>query len=279
MKIKYRKECNTLTCFNSYYELKLKVIIAEVDNIKCAFYDPSNILDFIDNSLIPRSTPSTIHEYEHLLKIILYHGCSKTIDNKLYVTVTGLKHFFSSVSSLRLYQGQSTNSLQREPSKFMNWFLKFDLNDVIFKSENLLDLTGCCKICKLVDPSNGIEKFSFCTKYPEIISSWRKRSDIIKKPLQYTDETIDMLICVLKFAGKELRHIIDHDNKVFQNMSQKTPLANYDPHDDWESSSPLVKIFMDEILSEKQSDLYKIILRIMIFLGCQKKNYPSKPQS
>ena len=80
-------------------------------------------------------------------------------------------------------------------------------------------------------------------------------------------------------AAQELRKLILQDNIIHRNKSQKVPLANYNPQVDWESSCPIVKIFIDEILPENDSSLFKVIFRNNIFLGNQKRKYPFKPQS
>ena len=125
----------------------------------------------------------------------------------------------------------------------------------------------------------AIDKSSFSCNNPEVIENWRINALKSGEPLQETDAKIDFLVCLARVAGRELTRSIVHDNKISQKRSQTTPLSKYDPHEDWESSSPIVKIFFESLLSETQSDLYKVTLRNSIFLGNQKRNYNLKPQS
>ena len=97
---------------------------------------------------------------------------------------------------------------------------------------------------------------------------------------KYKDkEFLNYLVCLLKRAAKEIREIIAIDHLLGQTRSLQAPLANYDPSTDWEESCPLIKLFIEAILTEPKSDLCKIIFKNLILIGNQKKNYPFKPQS
>ena len=56
-------------------------------------------------------------------------------------------------------------------------------------------------------------------------------------------------------------------------------MVDYEPSLDWQSTSPIVKIFIDEFLSENVSDLCKTTFKNMILLGSKPRNYKYKPQS
>ena len=99
------------------------------------------------------------------------------------------------------------------------------------------------------------------------------------EPFKETDDEIDFLMHLAQIAGQKIGQIIVHDNKICKNKSQKVPLANYDPEEDWESSSPVIKMFIKELMPENESFLFKVTFRNNIFLGNQKRNYPYKPQS
>ena len=279
MKVKYRKQRNILSCYNNDFELNLKVDMREINGENTVLYNPVDIVKFVDDSFIPKGTPVTIQDYEKYLKMFVYQGCSHTINNKVYLNLVGLKHFFSSFLSLRISESFPSEVINWSHSKFINWVLKFNIDSVVLKALNISDFSGACEFCKTIGSDIAVDKSSFCCNNPELIGNWRNNARKSGEPLEETDAKIDFLICLARVAGRELTRIIVHDNKISQKRSQTTPLANYDPHEDWESSSPIVKIFFEAILNETQSDLYKVTLRNSIFLGNQKRNYNLKPQS
>ena len=75
--------------------------------------------------------------YEQLIKKFVFHGSNITIDNKLLITVAGLKHFFSSFITVRILENKL--EMDWKHSKFLNWFLKFDFDTFILKANNGID--------------------------------------------------------------------------------------------------------------------------------------------
>ena len=271
MKVKYRQSEGILSCYNNDYQLDIPAIVTQVESVENAvLYDPSCIFKFIDNVLINPSISAPVFDYDPWVKTFLYLGCSLVIDNKLYVTAVGLKHFFSSFLAIR--QMENKLFLDRKQSKFLNWLFKFDTDSFILRTYNI-DLSKICKFCRKI---LNVDNTSFSKNNPEV-EKWRNESNKSGEPLEETDEQIDYLVCLAKVAARELRRIILRDNN--KTTSQITPLANYNPQEDWESSCPVLKIFIDEILPENDCPLFKVILRNNIFLGNQKRNYRYKPQS
>ena len=88
----------------------------------------------------------------------------------------------------------------------------------------------------------------------------------------------EYLVCLAKTAGRELRQLINIDNRQSQKSSHHAPLVNYNPQEDWESSSSVVKLFIDELLNENNTDLLKVTFRNMIFIGSHSRNIGLKPQ-
>ena len=134
-----------------------------------------------------------------------------------------------------------------------------------------------CIFCNTLTRDSRIE--SFITSNPEVVAKWKSDSIKSGEPIGDDDNKIYFLVHLAQVAAKEMRQIIAHDNKVSQNKSHKVPLANYDPSEDWKASSPIVKIFINELMPEAQSDLFRVTFKNIIFLGNQKRNYPFKPQS
>ena len=278
MKVKYKQSSSILSCFNSDFQLDIDTLFTKVEAENRVLYDPLCIFKFIDSLFLrtPILTPLYM-EYDQWINRFLYQGCNMTINNKLLVTAVGLKHFFSSFIAVRLIENKL--SMEWKHSKFLNWFLKFDFDAFILKANNHSDLSTACKFCKTIATDNVVDSLSFCKTNSKVVSKWRYEADLAGEPLKETDEQIDFLMRLAKIAGCELRRIIVHDNKVSKTKSQKTPLAKYDPQEDWESSSPAIKMFIDEIMPENDCFLFKVTFRNQIFLGNQKRNYPYKPQS
>ena len=80
------------------------------------------------------SLSSTSEDFEWLLKSLLYPGCTIQIEHKVYVTVSGLKYFFSSLVSFRACNFSSCTFREHYHSKFLNWLLKFDFDKFIRKA-------------------------------------------------------------------------------------------------------------------------------------------------
>ena len=97
MKVKYWKSTNILSCFNINFELNLNILITKVEDESIVLYDPSDIVHFIDNSFLPATVLTSFDKYERMLKVFLYPSCIIQVENKVYVTIYGLKHFFSSL--------------------------------------------------------------------------------------------------------------------------------------------------------------------------------------
>ena len=236
MKVKYRQSEGILSCYNNDYQLDIPAIVTQVESVENAvLYDPSCIFKFIDNVLINPSISAPVFDYDPWVKTFLYLGCSLVIDNKLYVTAVGLKHFFSSFLAIR--QMENKLFLDRKQSKFLNWLFKFDTDSFILRTYNI-DLSKICKFCRKI---LNFDNTSFSKNNPEV-EKWRNESNKSGEPLEETDEQIDYLVCLAKVAARELRRIILRDNN--KTTCQITPLANYNPQEDWE-------IFIDEILPEK----------------------------
>ena len=277
MKVNFRKSVNILTCSNNFFQLNLNVKVIKINEKNSILYDTEDIIQFVNNFFIPPLKFGTRQDCERFSKLFIYLGCSQTIDDKKYVTVTGLKHFFSSFVSLMAIENQLAY-FDRNHSKFINWFLQFDLDSTVFKAVNLADPVRHCTFCKQIVIDQD-DQTNFSETNSELIANWRHECIKAGEPLEDTDDQINFLVQLAKVAGHELKRIIIHDNKVFQSKSQKTKLVNYDPCKDWQSSSPIVRIFIEEILAEYPSDLFKVTFRNTIFLGNHKRKYPLKPQS
>ena len=133
MKVKYWKSTNILSCYNINFELNLNVIVSKVGNECNILYDPLDIVHFIDRFFFVRSVSTSVQEYEHLLKVFLYQGCIYMIENKVFVNIYGLKHFFSSLVSSRVSANPASNKIELKHSKFILWALKYDFDQIIFK--------------------------------------------------------------------------------------------------------------------------------------------------
>ena len=244
-------------------------------------YDPLCIFEFIDSHFITfnDSVKPNPSDYNQWVDRFIFQGYSITIDNKLFVTAVGLKHFFSSFLAVRLIENKL--EMGRKHSKFLNWILKFDFDAFILKGSGQIDASKACTFCKSIanyDDDDG-DNLSFCKSNTEVVSKWRQDASLSGNPLLETDEQIDFLMHLARIAGAELGRMVVHDNRISNNKSQKTSLANYDPEKDWDSSSPIIKKFIDKIMPESDCFLFKVSFRNNIFLANQKRNYPYKPQS
>ena len=125
MKVKYWKSTNILSCYNINFELNLNVIVSKDGNECNVYYDPLDIVNFIDRFFFVPSVSTSDQECEHFLQVFLYPGCVYMIGNKVYVNIYGLKHFFSSLVSSRVSALPTSNKIELKHSKFINWVLKF----------------------------------------------------------------------------------------------------------------------------------------------------------
>ena len=279
--VKYTPQNQTLTCSNNDFCLTLKIRICEQENQQpLIVFDPQDIFNFVELDFFSNKTNLDLNpnRYHRFIDLFLYQGCSVVLDGYLYVNVTGLKHFFSSLVSHRVFENSLDDLIDWKGSKFLNWVLNFDFNSSILKALKLPNCTDICKFCKKAGfDSNDMD--DFFGENSEVITKWKSNLDGKEDKNRYDDEFLAYLACLFKRAAKEIKAIVFLDNKYSQSRSINTPLANYDPREDWASSCPIIKLFIDEILTEAQSDLYKVVFRNLIFLGNQKKNYPFKPQS
>ena len=146
--------------------------------------------------------------------------------------------------------------MDREHSKFLNWLLKFDFDSFVLKTCDILS-TNNCNFCRKI---SNLDQSSFCKKNSDLVSKWRNESSKNGEPIDETDDQIDYLVRLLKSAAQELRRIVLRDSRIYLHKSQQTPLANYNPEVDWESSCPIVKIFISEVLPENDCSLQKVVL-------------------
>ena len=96
-------------------------------------YDPLCIFEFIDSHFITfnDSVKPNPSDYNQWVDRFIFQGCSITIDNKLFVTAVGLKHFFSSFLAVRLIENKL--EMGRKHSKFLNWILMHSYSRVVVK--------------------------------------------------------------------------------------------------------------------------------------------------
>ena len=195
----------------------------------------------------------------------------------MYINVTGLNFFFSSLVSHRVFENSFADFLDWKCSKFLNWVLNFDFNSSIQKALNLFKMEKICTFCKQT-VLDTVESKDFC-RNSDMIYAWRSNALENNERDRYNDDHLSYLACLFKKAAREIKAIVAIDNKLSQKKSLKNPLAKYDPSNDWASSCPIIQMFVNDILIESKSDLNKVIFRNLIFIGNQKRNYPYKPQS
>ena len=156
--------------------------------------------------------------------------------------------------SSRVAQYDNFDVLDPKQSKFINWVLKFDFDQFVLKAHGLLvDSSVSCNFCRFL-PSD-IEEFTNVSSREEY------------------------LLCLVKVAGRELCQVIERDNKETQKVSQSAPLASYNAIDDWQSSSSIVKAFLNKLLSKDNSELFKVMIRNAILLVNRPRKCCRKPQS
>ena len=198
MKVKYKQSSGILSCFNSDFQLDIQTFVTNIESETRVLYDPLCIFKFIDTLFLttPVLTPCYV-EYETWINRFIYQGCNIIIDNKLFVTATGLKHFFSSFITVRLIENKLL--MEWKHSKFTNQLLKFDFDTFILKATNRVDLFTACKFCKTIATDNVVD--SFCKTSPVVVSNWRYEAGLAGEPLKETDEEIDFLMRLAKIAG------------------------------------------------------------------------------
>ena len=114
-----------LSCSNADFEFDIHLKVTNNDGTECVLYEPICALKFVDNIFFNSSTSLIDSEYDQWAKKLIYHGCSVNIQNQVFVTMVGFKYIFYSLIGLR--QIENKVILNREQSKFFNWFLKFNL--------------------------------------------------------------------------------------------------------------------------------------------------------
>ena len=161
MKVKYKQSSSIFSCFNSDFQLDIQTFVTNIESENRVLYDPLSIFKFVDSQFLtnPVMTPC-YEEYETWINRFLYQGCNIMIDNKLFVSETGLKHFFSSFITVRLIENKLL--MEWKHSKFTNWVLKFDFDAFILKATNIIDLSTVCKFCKTIVTDTVVDRSSFC---------------------------------------------------------------------------------------------------------------------
>ena len=273
MKIKYKQSLGILSCYNSDYEFYIRLKVTNIEDSQTFLYDPISAFTFIDNVFISLPVAEPASGYDQWVNTFIYQGCYLNIENKLFVTMVGFKHIFSSFIAIRLLEMKQ--KMDREHSKFLNWLLKFDFDSFVLKTCDILSTNNC----KFLRKISNLDQSSFCKKNSDLVSKWRNESSKNGEPIDETDDQIDYLVRLLKSAAQELRRIVLRDSRIYLHKSQQTPLANYNPEVDWESSCPIVKIFISEVLPENDCSLQKVVFRNSILLGSQKRKNHFKPQS
>ena len=150
MRVKYSNQKQIISCSNEDFKLSLNVRFYEQDSGQQLFlFDPKDLFDFI---LVEFFDPKKYEDkrtcYNLFLKTFLYQGCCIPFENKSFVNITGLKHFFSSMVSSLLVNVDSNVFLDWKQSKFLNWFLNFDFNSAILRAKGLTTDNNVCKVCK-----------------------------------------------------------------------------------------------------------------------------------
>ena len=150
MKVKYWSTSNTLSCYNTDFEIRLTVHLLLTEGETSVLYDPATIVQFVDAIFLPSNVITTKIEYERLLRELLYPGCTTLIRNRVHVTMYALKYFFSGLVSKRVSEMSSCAILEQRHSKLINWLLKFDFDRIILNAHNILDVSEGCNFCQNV---------------------------------------------------------------------------------------------------------------------------------
>ena len=102
MKVKYKLSVGILLCVNADFEFDIHLKVTNNDGTECVLYDPICALKFVDNIFFNSSTSLIDSEYDQWAKLLIYHGCSVSNQNKVFVTMVRLKHVFLVI----LFQGK-----------------------------------------------------------------------------------------------------------------------------------------------------------------------------
>ena len=102
MKVKYQKTDNLIICKNNDFEFHLLTLVIEFDSETTVLYESFNVVQFIDTYFFPDEQHTSVKDFEYYSKLFLYEGCFRTVDNKIYRTMAGFKHFFSCFVGLRI---------------------------------------------------------------------------------------------------------------------------------------------------------------------------------
>ena len=280
MKVKFKVQEQVLTCSNNDFIMTLQVHIQDQSgNSPRILFDPKDVFKFVELDFFPTilNLDPNPARYQRFLNLFLYQGCSVVLDSKMFINATGLKHFFSSLVSHRVFENSLANIIDWKCAKFLNWVLNFDFNLSIQKAVNIPTDSSCIN-CKKSGLNLNHIKNGFDANLGNI-EKWKSKIESKEDQEKYNSEYLEYLGCLFKVAAKEIRKIIALDIKLSQIRSLDTPLATYNPSEDWLSTCPIIKLFINECFTEQQSDLCKIVFRNMIFIGNQRKNYYLKPQS
>ena len=102
MKVKYKQQLGILSFSNADFEFDIHLKVTNNDDgTKCVLYEPICALEFVDNNFFNSCTPLIDYEHDQWVKALFYQGCSVTIQNRVFITMVGLKHVFSSFIGLR----------------------------------------------------------------------------------------------------------------------------------------------------------------------------------
>ena len=154
MRVKYWKDKNILSCCNVDFELNLNVHLLKNGGHTSVLYDPLDISNFFDAGFLPSKVSNPNLDYGYQLKVFMYQGSVTTVENRPFVQMYGLKHFFSCIFSSKVC-AKGVDTLETKHIKFINWLLKCNLDDIILKTNNVIDLTAACNFCQQVFVDGG----------------------------------------------------------------------------------------------------------------------------
>ena len=106
-------------------------------------------MNFINNSFLPRAVSAPL-DFNRMIKAFLYPSSITVIERKVYVNIHGLKYFFSSLVSNRVFESVNVDVLEPKHSKFISWLVKFDFDHTVLKAHNApYESVASCKFCRL----------------------------------------------------------------------------------------------------------------------------------
>ena len=194
MKVKYKQPVGILSCSNSDFEFDIHLKVISNDGTECVLYEPICVLKFVDNIYFNFSTSLIDSEYDQWAKTLIYQGCSVNIQTQVCVTRVGFKHIFSSFIVSR--QKENNVILNREQSKFLNWFLKFDIDSYVLK---IKPASNTCKVCQAVLKE---EPSSFCEINSQQIDKWRNDSIKYREEVRDSNDKVDYVANIVGRAAK-----------------------------------------------------------------------------